>query len=562
MRPSPLRLLDYREFPVLYVDDEPDNLRIFELTFREDFKILTATSAEEGLGILNDNPIAVVLSDQRMPGMSGVDFLARVRAIDPQTIRMLVTAYGDAETLGIAINDGSIYRYIPKPWDPDDLRLTLRRAMEAHALDRERDALIRELTQLNEFSRNLHRELDVQRTIDLLLREIQGEFGFDGAALLLFEDAGATLRWAGAEPRGAVATEFQKLAINRSNAREFVEGLWHGSSRVLRLACLEDLPRTLREWLTEVSADEILVVPLRGTNCVLGALAVDNRSGGRCFGAADQTLLDGVATQAVVAIETARIVEALRTEQCQTRPADRLGTLSGVATQLAREINNPLVCIQTFVDLAPGKCDTPDDTEFWQTYHQLARSELDRISGLLSMLTGLGEGGALRGAASAEISLPALIEEAAGVLQVDLRDSGVQLVRECDSTTPAVFGLQAQLQQVIRTLLSNAIAATPAGGEVAIRVAPDPCSEREMVSLSVTDGGEGIAEEELERIFDPFSAGEEPGPGSGLALVMTHQIVEDHEGTIEVSSRAGQGTCFVVRLPVKRLSGPPTTPVA
>lgn len=99
---------------MLYVDDEPDNLRIFELTFRRDFEILTAASAEQGLEILNDNPIAVVLSDQRMPGMTGVDFLARVRAIDPKTIRILVTAYGDAETLGVAINDGSIYHYTSK----------------------------------------------------------------------------------------------------------------------------------------------------------------------------------------------------------------------------------------------------------------------------------------------------------------------------------------------------------------------------------------------------------------------------------------------------------------
>ena len=109
MRPSPLRLMDHREFPILYVDDEVDNLRIFELTFRRHFTILTASSAREGLDILNANPVAVVLSDQRMPGMSGVEFLSRVRALDPKTLRILVTAYGDAETLGGAINDGSIY---------------------------------------------------------------------------------------------------------------------------------------------------------------------------------------------------------------------------------------------------------------------------------------------------------------------------------------------------------------------------------------------------------------------------------------------------------------------
>ena len=123
MRPKPHQLMDHREFPVLYVDDEPQNLRIFELTFQREFNIFCAESASEGMQILNENPIALVLSDQKMSGMTGVEFLARVRGLDPTTIRMLVTAYGDAATLGEAINSGSIYRYIPKPWDPDEMRM-------------------------------------------------------------------------------------------------------------------------------------------------------------------------------------------------------------------------------------------------------------------------------------------------------------------------------------------------------------------------------------------------------------------------------------------------------
>jgi response regulator RpfG family c-di-GMP phosphodiesterase len=87
-----VQLLDHRDFPILYVDDEPDNLRVFELTFRHEFSVLTATSAEAGMEVLNENPIAVVLSDQRMPGVTGVEFLAQVRNLAPDTIRILVTA--------------------------------------------------------------------------------------------------------------------------------------------------------------------------------------------------------------------------------------------------------------------------------------------------------------------------------------------------------------------------------------------------------------------------------------------------------------------------------------
>ncbi|MGH0032379.1 MAG: response regulator, partial [Myxococcota bacterium] len=137
MRPRPERLRDHREYPILYVDDEAENLRIFELTFRREFSIRTATSGEEGLEVLRHQPVALVLSDHRMPGMTGTEFLAQAAELDPKTIRIMVTAYGDVETLQSAINTGSIYRFIPKPWTPEDVRATLRRGIEAYALDRE-----------------------------------------------------------------------------------------------------------------------------------------------------------------------------------------------------------------------------------------------------------------------------------------------------------------------------------------------------------------------------------------------------------------------------------------
>mgnify|MGYP003519331082 FL=1 len=96
------RLLDYREYPILFVDDEIENTRIFELTFRRDYQIRVARSGEEALQILHEHPAAVVLSDHRMDGMSGVDLLAKVREVDPKTVRILVTAYGDASTLSEA----------------------------------------------------------------------------------------------------------------------------------------------------------------------------------------------------------------------------------------------------------------------------------------------------------------------------------------------------------------------------------------------------------------------------------------------------------------------------
>ena len=550
MRPSPLRLMDHREFPLLYVDDEPDNLRIFELTFKRDFSILTARNADEGLRLLNENPVAVVLSDQRMPGMSGVEFLARARALDPRTMRILMTAFGDAQTLSEAINDGSIHRYVPKPWEPEDLRMTLRHAIETYALDRERDALVGELTQLNQLSRTLHRELEIDRLSKVLVNTAHHDLGFDGVALLFFNDSGQRMEWKEVAPGDDDVARFtRQLEISNDTAPEFIKGLRDGASQSLRVEEIERLPRVLSSWLVEVSADEILAVPLVGKERVIGALVIDNRSGSRRFGADDETLLDGIATQAVIAIENAWIVRDLRNARHQVQRADRLGTLGTLAAGLAHEINNPLVSIQTFLTLAPEKRMENDD-EFWKNYHSLACAELERIRGLVSTMSRLAHGGVESGAPT-EVCLAELAEEVFTLLQAQAMKASVTLILDCAPGTPSVWGVRAHLQQVLMNLLYNALQASSEGGEVHLNISADQTSGRDGVSVTIEDSGLGIAEENLERIFDPFFTTKDPDRGTGLGLMITHRIVTDHEGSIEVRSHPGEGACFRVRLPVK-----------
>ena len=548
MRPKPHQLMDHREFPVLYVDDEPQNLRIFELTFQREFNIFCAESASEGMQILNENPIALVLSDQKMPGMTGVEFLARVRGLDPTTIRMLVTAYGDAATLGEAINSGSIYRYIPKPWDPDEMRMTLRSAIETYALDRERDALLNEMTLLNRLSRSLHSELDPDRLGALLLSTAHEGLGLDGAALLFFDSSGENLRWSGFAPEGEVAARLREIGLTSKSAPIFLDRLHKGEPQVLSMSGRDEYERPIANWLTEVASDEILVVPLVGKHEVLGALAVDNRSGGRRFGADDRTLLDGLSTQAVVALENARVVQDLRNSREQVRRADRLGTLGTLAAGLAHEINNPLVSIRTFLSLAPEKRQLDDD-DFWVDYHSLASGELDRIRDLVATMSRLGQGGGAS-LVMEPVALAELAEEVATLVQREASAEDVRLELECDASVRA-YGVRNHIHQVLLNLLLNAVHTTPAGGEVRVHVETGEGPDAQAC-FSVSDTGAGIPEEDLERIFDPFFTTKEPDQGTGLGLMICHRIVSDHGGSIEVRSEVGEGSTFRVRLPAAR----------
>ena len=122
---------DAVRYGILLVDDEEAILESLELTLAPEYRVFTASRGEEGLAILEQEEIALIIVDQVMPGMSGVDILEQVSERSPRTIRMLLTGYADMNSLVRAINDGRIYRYLPKPWEPDELRMDVRRALEA-----------------------------------------------------------------------------------------------------------------------------------------------------------------------------------------------------------------------------------------------------------------------------------------------------------------------------------------------------------------------------------------------------------------------------------------------
>ena len=132
---------DFHRYGILFVDDEPLALDLFRANFEEEFQISLASSAQEALEIIKNEDIALVLADQRMPGMTGTEFFAEIQKTHPQIIRILVTGFVDFQTVVAAINAGHIYHYVEKPWDYEELRLTLRRGLEHCHILRERDRL-------------------------------------------------------------------------------------------------------------------------------------------------------------------------------------------------------------------------------------------------------------------------------------------------------------------------------------------------------------------------------------------------------------------------------------
>lgn len=137
------------KYNILYVDDEPHNLRAFKATFKWQFNIFTARSAFEGFDLLLENDIHLAISDQRMAGLSGTEFLKKVKARFPDTIRIILTGYTDLDVVVKAINDCGIHRYMTKPWKELQMKNVLDHALEFYQLRKDKELLVEQLEAAN-----------------------------------------------------------------------------------------------------------------------------------------------------------------------------------------------------------------------------------------------------------------------------------------------------------------------------------------------------------------------------------------------------------------------------
>ncbi|MFO7824858.1 MAG: hybrid sensor histidine kinase/response regulator [Cyclobacterium sp.] len=152
-----------KKINVLYIDDEDNNLNSFKAALRRDFKVYTALDAEEGLSIAKTREFEVVIADQRMPGITGVEFFERLVKINPDPIRILLTGYSDISSVIDAINRGEVYRFIDKPWNLEQIKNAIINAAEIYyarkELKEKNERLEKLHTEMNQFVYSLSHEL-------------------------------------------------------------------------------------------------------------------------------------------------------------------------------------------------------------------------------------------------------------------------------------------------------------------------------------------------------------------------------------------------------------------
>jgi DNA-binding NtrC family response regulator len=177
---------------ILIVDDEENILSALKRLFRnEDYEILTAQSGEEALSTLEQQPVDLIISDLKMPNMNGIEFLAKAKEMNPGALRIMLTGHADLKSVIQAIDRGEVYRFLLKPWNNDELKMTIRQALDFYYVQKDNQALVKTVKKQNQMLKDLEAEhpgiAEVRRDrdgsvlleVDDIVRKYdQGENGF------------------------------------------------------------------------------------------------------------------------------------------------------------------------------------------------------------------------------------------------------------------------------------------------------------------------------------------------------------------------------------------------
>jgi signal transduction histidine kinase len=286
-------------------------------------------------------------------------------------------------------------------------------------------------------------------------------------------------------------------------------------------------------------------IPFISKGQLIGMINLSHKFTRDIYSHEDIELLSTLANQTAIAIENARLYEDLKRSKSYIRRADRLASLGTLTAGLAHEIRNPLVAIKTLTQLLPDRL---DDEEFRDQFLKIASGEVDRISSLVKELLDFARPSNPR----LEFEdVNAVLDGMILLVSTETKKKQINIFKNYATDLPLVQIDREQIKQVFLNVLLNAIQATPDNGRITVktRAFTKPRGEA-YAQIEFTDTGCGIPGEHLEEIFNPFFTTK--STGSGLGLSISHQIVQDHRGYINVESQLDKGSSFFINLPVKQ----------
>ena len=527
---------------VLVVDDEPGVLHVCRRAFRRlGYDPETASSTEEALELLSREQFDLLVTDIMMPGITGLELLARALELQPHLAAIVITGFGTIELAIKALRAGA-RDFVVKPFSVPDLRDAAEHALTQARLARESGRL-RALLPLLNLTRQTLRDVDraalLSRIVDIAVAESRSH----GGGLVAMD--GESERWRLWAVRGVLPDPLPDLGSLAELAR--------ATEQVQVLELGGDLPLELEKGMQQAGLGTTLLVPLRAPSRFVGVLILTNKGNHASFPEADLGMLSILGSQAAALLENARLVAELETwnrelearvaertqeleaAQAELLRAERLATIGALGAGVAHELRNPLGVISNSAYYLNSRLkDAPP-----KIVKHLGIIDRE-VAASNRIITGLMNFVRVRELKTTPSQPRRLVEE---TLQRASLPEDVSLHTQFASDLPLVEVDADKMQEVFLNLIDNATQAMPRGGDLTIgAVVQDGC-----VEISFDDTGEGIPPSNLEQVFKPLFTTKVKGIGLGLALVRL--LVEAHRGTVTVTSQVGVGSRFVVRLP-------------
>lgn len=546
-----------REQPrIVIVDDDPEMLELMRTMLGRvksvAESVVVAYSGEEALETLRrereaGHAVDLVLLDIMMPGMDGYEVIARAKA-DPELRRtsFIVTTALDSvsnKTLGLGMGADD---YLTKPIYPRELLARIDAVMRVRRSEQALRHRNQELAALVDVNRMVTSSLDLDEVLESTMEGIREIMQVEAGSLVLLDEESGELRY-----RKTLSPVHGWIAGQPVEPDQSLVGHVIATGEAKLVNDVERDPHFSGDpgaEMTGVTPETVLCVPLTVRDSRIGAIELVNKLEGP-FDEQDLDLLKAMAASVAVAVENANLyaeiadfATELERSQAKLVQAEKMAAIGRLTASLAHEVNNPLRAVHNSLHLTLHEGLSQGRRE---EYLQMAQSEVERLIEIVQRMLDFYRPS--RGSVDAA-NVNRVVENVLALARKRFQHGDIEVHTDLAPDLPDIPIVADQISQVLLNLVINAVEALPAGGEVWLKT--EMSDGGDHVLLSVRDNGPGLSSEQMDRLFEPFYTTKSEGTGLGLAI--SYGIVERHGGKIEVASRPGRGTRFVVRLPAGR----------
>jgi signal transduction histidine kinase len=521
---------------ILVVDDEPDVLELcLRVLNQAGYQTQGADTGREAISYSRERKFNLLLTDINMPDITGLDVAQAVKEIDPDITCVTMTGFGTMDLAIEALKLG-IDEFVVKPFSPDELTVTVSKALEKQRLRRE-NARLQALIPLFELNKTLMTTIDMTRVLQQVVDIAREATGADRASLSLYERGDSQAQPANWACSPAHPGSGEQMRVDQAVAQ------YVSKSKVPLILAQGERIGELPLELGPAARSTLVANPLLVQERLIGVLILSKQGVHRPFSPSDVELLSVLSGQAAIAIENARLFEEIQRAYQELKELDRLK--SEFVNIAAHELRTPLAILLGYAGIMIEETvgETKERLGIVMRNALRLRSIIDEMLDLRRLETG---------EARLRVETFSLMEDIYSVIE-DLAPLTADKKHSIEvDIAPRIDQVRTdhrRFDMVLTNLLSNAIKFTEPQGQIVVRVRK---VEGEL-QVSVIDNGIGIPPEEQQRIFTRFYQIEDSltrqHGGMGIGLAIAKGMVEVCGGRIAVQSIVGQGSTFTFTIP-------------